>query len=58
MQNYSNFGEYEEEIPKIHSYLFYNALLSNLLSTRKGKSLPTTQHVGAEREYSYSSTPS
>jgi hypothetical protein len=42
MQNYSNSGEYEEEISKIHSYLFYIALLSNLLSTRKGKSLPTT----------------
>jgi len=57
MQNYSNFEEYEEGISKIHSYLFYNALLSNLLSTRKGKSLPITRHVGAEREYSNSSTP-
>jgi hypothetical protein len=50
MQNYSNFGEYEEGISKIHIYLFYNALLSNLLSTRKGKSLPITQQLGAERE--------
>lgn len=42
MHNYSNFGEYDEGISKIHSYLVYNALLSNLLSTNKGKSLPIT----------------